>query len=180
MVTKLKINTVLCKDCFLLLQHTRLPYIFWDNMLSVPSNRALERNRFQMWYLKFLAGSNPLNLKEVQFTVAKCCFKLERIQSFCQKLFVWHGKRSSVLSWKFWHKHWSSQLIIAHVHAGQWEQLWQEPNEKLQHTSWKRLLACAFKAKIKKKVLFISSLHYLSVKKIHKLPCVTTSGMFAL
>lgn len=41
-VTKLKINTVLCKDCFFffILQHMRPPYILWANIWSVPQKHG--------------------------------------------------------------------------------------------------------------------------------------------
>lgn len=51
-VTKLKINTVLCKDWFLLLEYMRPPYILRASIGSVPHNTALKRSGFQTWWLK--------------------------------------------------------------------------------------------------------------------------------
>lgn len=68
-VTKLKINTVLCEDCFFFsprAHETSLHTL--GQYMKCPTQHGASEERVSEWWLKSLESGNPLHL----FAVAKC------------------------------------------------------------------------------------------------------------
>lgn len=67
-VTKLKINTVLCEDCFFFLLEHETSLHTLGQYMKCPTQHGASEERVSEWWLKSLESGNPLHL----FAVAKC------------------------------------------------------------------------------------------------------------
>lgn len=187
-----KIVVTKSKYCFiqrLFVHHKRTPGALRANGWSFPRHTALGRSRFQTWTAEVLKrGKKPFQPWKLSLLWPRGSLTWKDPISFCTKLVVWREKRCivRVLAWglALLAAHQSPAVESALVNENSF---YQEPNEKLQHASWKRsLFFCFFVCfffflkpgqsrprKGKKKALFIASLLDFSMgrkKKQKKCP----------